>query len=136
MAAQKDQKVLLDWGSTKQKGRPLSTMEAELEAAVTGMRAAMRVSQVVQATTGREPELRLYMDSQAGIAAMKKGFSASVAHRKHGAFISFLKKYAANIVKYVPTSENVADIFTKPLGRPVHDQHLKSMGFELIRSIG
>jgi hypothetical protein len=111
------------WGSQYQKTVALSTTEAEY------MSLARSAKQIKWMYSGMDevgfPQPRpavLYNDNNGAVSLTKNTkHNSRVKHidiRHH--FIRDCVENGEIIVHYVPSSENLADVFTKPLGRIIH----------------
>ena len=105
------------WRSTKQKAGALSSTEAEYIALSAAAQEAMCTRQLTDelGMTRVENPVKINCDSQGAIKlALVGAFRPKTRHidiRHH--FIRDLVNRKAIVVEYVPTGENVADVFTK-----------------------
>ena len=116
----------IEWRSKRQATVSLSSSEAEYVAAAEASRAVVYVRQLLAhlcfAQRGPTP---LLLDSQAAIGAALQ--EANNQRRKHiDAKHHYLREQVLNGVielRWVPTAEQAADIFTKALPRAAFAQH-------------
>ena len=111
---------LISWSSSKQRVVALSSSEAEYVAMTDAMKEANFLRQLLADMTNSERQVvRLYADNQSAIK-----LSENPCHHKRSKHIDiryhFIRsEIADNIVnvEYIPTNDNVADMFTKPLSK-------------------
>ena len=121
----------ISWSSKKQGVMSLSSTEAEY---VTQTHAAKEGiwlrSFMKEIQGGEEKPLTISYDNQGAVALAKDNkFHARMKHidlQYH--FICEAVKDGKIQVKYVPTDDNMSDIFTKPLPRPKFAKFVKSLG--------
>jgi hypothetical protein len=122
------------WISKLQSLVTTSTTEAELVAAATGVKEGLWVLKLIREMRG-EPascHLTLYCDNEAAISLMKNPTAGVQGRSKHiDVQFRFLreryqKKHMQ--VEYVPTNEQLADIFTKQLPTAVFQKLVKKIG--------
>lgn len=131
------QGAAISWNSKKQQTIALSTSEAEYMALASAIQEALWLKQLADEF---QPEfkgtpLTLYCDNQSAISL--SGNAVYHARSKHiDVRYHFVReKIAAKeiLVQYRCTGEMVADILTKGLPRPKHDNFTASMGLHLKR---
>ena len=119
----------ITWFSKKQSIVALSSTEAELIALVEAVKRAKYVKQLVE-DLGMTVELpmTIFGDNQAALLIAKRGV---ISRTKH---IDIRKYYIKEEVdqglielKYTSTTDNLADILTKPLGRQVLERHTSTL---------
>ncbi|MDN6162036.1 MAG: hypothetical protein L0I79_04595, partial [Atopostipes sp.] len=119
----------ISWKTKKQNIITLSTTEAELYAAHTTIREGMWLKRVVNTMIGKEVNLVILEDNKSTISLAKEGnFSERTKHI--GVALGFVNQNIESGVaeiKYVGTNYNVADAFTKPLGKNLFLRHRGSM---------
>ena len=111
---------LISWSSRKQRIVALSSSEAEYVAMTEAMKEANFLRQLLADMTGSERQVvRLYADNQSAIK-----LAENPCHHKKSKHIDiryhFIRQEIADgivNVKYIPTNDNVADMFTKPLSK-------------------
>lgn len=107
----------ISWCSRKQKIVALSTTEAEYIAAAQCVKEMKFLKTVIQELTNSNIEITLNVDNQSAIKMIKSGqLSRNSKHievRYH--FIADEMKQGWFDLKYCPTDDQLADIFTKPL---------------------
>ena len=122
---------VFSWSSKKQQLVTMSTMEAEYTAAHSGSLNALWVRQFFkQVGLPFENPLTLYCDNQGAIATAK----AEQTHQRLKHIDIKLHSIRQNIERsliwldYVPSKENLADIFTKSLPYKAHNQYAQDLG--------
>lgn len=110
---------LVSWKSKKQSVVALSSTESEIIAATETMRELLWIRNIV---TGFDIEVgtpKLFCDSQPAIAIANTG--ALNGRSKHMdvkyAFMTDMVSTSQIYLHYIPTADNIADTFTKPLSR-------------------
>ena len=112
----------MSYKSRKQQSVALSTCEAEYMALSIATQEVKFLSQLLTDMTGKEQTkgVVLYVDNQGAIALAK-----NPVHHQRSKHIDiryhFVRDEVQNgfvILEYVPTEENVADVFTKPVAKP------------------
>ena len=121
---------LISWKSCKQNIVALSSCEAEYVALTSAFKEARFLRQLFADINGSEKQsVKLFVDNQGAIALAKNPVhhqrSKHIDIRYH--FIRFDVEEGIVILEYVPSSENYADLFTKPLSG------IKFTDFALIR---
>jgi hypothetical protein len=121
----------VSWSSKKQGVVSLSSTEAEYVAQTHAAKEAIWLRSFVSEITGKAAEpLTISCDNQGAIALSKDNkFHARTKHidlRYH--FIREAVEDGKIKVKYVPTNDNVSDIFTKALPRPKFQQMAGLLG--------
>jgi len=111
----------VSWSSKKQNIIALSSTEAEYIAQTHAAKEVVWLRNFISEMQGKkEKGITLLCDNQGVIALAKDNkFYSQTKHidlRYH--FIREAVEDGKINVKYIPTSENVADIFTKPLAKP------------------
>jgi hypothetical protein len=122
---------LISWGSRKQQVIALSTCEAEYYALTEGAKEAIHLKKLVWEIQNQEPfpddlflpPVKLYCDNQSTIFVSKN----PAEHRmmKH---VDLRYKWIQERVNdgefeicYIPTKDQIADLFTKPLNKLQHE---------------
>ena len=123
---------LVSWSSSKQRVVALSSSEAEYVAMTDAMKEANFLRQLLADMTGSERQVvRLYADNQSAIKLSENPVQSKrtkhIDIRYH--FIRLQVEDGIVNVEYIPTNENVADMFTKPLSK------VKLLEFEMIRGV-
>jgi hypothetical protein len=125
----------ISWKSKLQKAVTLSTCEAELVALTAATQEAIWLSSMLDDLFIDHEPLTIYEDNAAAIALIRDHrFSERTKHVEIKHF--FLRERVATgqlRIEYIDTARNVADIFTKPLGKAVFERHRLSLGL-LLRS--
>ena len=122
---------LVSWSSSKQKETALSSAEAEYMAITHVSKEALWIKLFCRSIGLTFPRpLMLLSDNQSAIDMTKsKTVSSHVKHidiRYH--FICDHVAEGTISVKWIPTDDMTADIFTKPLPLPLHLCHSSSLG--------
>lgn len=109
----------ISWCSRKQPIVSLSSTEAEYIAAADCVKELLFLKSVIEELTGKDIKIELNIDNQSAITIIKNGqFNRRSKHidvRFH--FINEKVHEGTVTLKYCATERQVADIFTKPLGR-------------------
>jgi hypothetical protein len=121
----------ISWSSKKQSIVSLSSTEAEYVAQTHAAKEAMWLRSFVSEIQGKEKEtLSINCDNQGAIALAKDNkYHARTKHidlRYH--FIREAIEDGKIKVKYIPTDENVSDIFTKALAKPKFQRFVEMLG--------
>jgi ribonuclease HI len=112
------QSAALSWGSRKQKSIALSSCEAEIIALSEGAKDVVYYRKLVDGLDAREPSpTLLYTDSQsARDVSYNPEHHDRMKHvqRRHFFVRDMVESFELE-VPFVPTKENIADFFTKPM---------------------
>jgi hypothetical protein len=124
------------WSLKKQAIITLSSTEAEYVTETHASKEAVWLKSFVKEITGQDiGSLTIMTDNQGAIALAKDNkFHARTKHidlRYH--FICEAVKNKKVVMKYIPTSENVANIFMKPLLKPKFNQFVKMPGLAMMK---
>jgi hypothetical protein len=124
------------WSSKKQSIVSLSSTEAEYVAQTHAAKEAIWLRSFVSEIRGeKENPLTVHCDNQGAIALAKDNkYHSRTKHidlRYH--FIREAVEDGKINMKYVPTADNIADIFTKPLPKPTFKKHVELLGLEEIK---
>ena len=125
----------VSWSSKKQNIVALSSMEAEYIAQTHAAKEAMWLQIFISEMQGKkEKGITLLCDNQGAIALAKDNkFHSRTKHIDlHYHFICEAVEDRKINVKYIPTSENVADIFTKPLAKPKFVRFVETLGLRVL----
>jgi len=125
----------VSWSSKKQNVVALSSTEAKYIAQTHAAKEAMWLRNFISGVQGKkEKGITLLCDNQGAIVLAKDNkFHSWTKHIDlcyH--FIHEAVEDGKINVKYIPTSENVADIFTKPLARPKFVQFVEMLGLRAL----
>ena len=128
---------LVHWGSTKQQVTAMSTCEAELDAAIVGLKQAYGVIHAVHdVMKGRGPKIVMKVDNAAALRQMK--FVATNWRNRHFAIrASWIRDEIThrNIdVQYQSGKDLEADGLTKILDRVKLQEMRRKLGLEAIAS--
>ena len=117
-----DEGPLISWKSRKQQTVALSTCEAEYMALAAATQEVKFLSQLLTDMSGTEQTkgVVLYVDNQGAIALAK-----NPVHHQRSKHIDIRYHFVRSEIQngvlelvYVPTEDNVADVFTKPVAKP------------------
>ena len=125
---------LISWRSKKQNIVALSSCEAEYIAMTSAVQEAKFLSMLLSDMNIKLVNpVKLYVDNQGAIALAK-----NPVHHQRTKHIDiryhFIRSEIANNnvdIQYVPSNENLADLFTKPVSRNKIKSFVKSFGLEL-----
>ena len=125
----------VSWSSKKQAVIALSSTEAEYIAQTHAAKEAIWLKNFVSELQGKkEPGLTMNCDNQSAIALAKDNkFHSRTKHidiRYH--FIREAVEDGNIVVNYIPTAENVADIFTKSLAKPKFESFVEGLGLRAL----
>ncbi|KAK6118000.1 hypothetical protein DH2020_048255 [Rehmannia glutinosa] len=125
--------AVITWCSKKQPCIALSTMEAEYIACTSAVQEAIwlrRFLQSLRITAHVDDAVVVYCDNTSALAYAKDpkyhGRTKHIDTRYHCIRESVAQ--GQTVLRYIPTSDMVADPSTKPLHRDVFQRHVKSMG--------
>ncbi len=115
---------VISWASKKQPSVALSTCEAELyaeTAAIQEIKWLRGLLSELGLSSGREPSV-LYGDNQSAQELTKNGVKSErtkhIDIKYH--FVTDEVQRGSIALRWIPTTEQLADVFTKALGRPQH----------------
>jgi hypothetical protein len=125
----------ISWSSKKQHIVTLSSTEAEYVAETHAAKEGIWLRSFIKEIVGKDREpLTIWADNQGAIALAKDNkFHSRTKHidlRYH--FIREAVEEGKIKMNYVPTNENVADIFTKPLPRARHEELVAKLGLDQV----
>ena len=117
------------WRSFSQKTVAKSTCEAEYVALCEGIRELIWARQMLE-HFGAKPSVKIFSDSEPAIESFKN--PTNVERLKHVDInFHFIRDFAKSQgleVNYIPSKDNLADIFTKPLDKGRHHNLRQSIG--------
>jgi hypothetical protein len=120
----------ISWKSKLQRSVTLSTCEAELVALTSATQEAIWLQTMLRDLFIDHDPVIIHEDNAAAIALIRDHrFSERTKHVEIKYF--FLREHVADgqiKLVYVETSLNIADIFTKPLGKALFERHRLSLG--------
>ncbi len=125
------------WASRRQAWVAMSTCEAEINAMTEGVKESMWVRTMLNdlldwtGTSAEMGQTTMLVDNQASIAIL--GREAMRRNVRHLAVrVAFIREEATRSVaiEYVPSTENLADGLTKPLGAVAHASCFNAMGIK------
>jgi hypothetical protein len=121
----------VSWGSSKQKRVAGSTMEAEYVALDRCLKECLWISRIVKDFGGQDHSPVIYCDNQAAIdAARSEKFSLKAKHMDIK--LNFVRDYVSDgtiELSHIESAQNRADMFTKPLPRPLFEEARQRIGF-------
>ena len=126
----------VSWSSKKQGIITLSSTEAEYVAETHASKEAIWLKMFVKETTGQKIEpLTIKADNQGAIALAKDNkFYAQTKHIDlHYHFVREAVEQGKVKMEYIPTSENVADIFTKALAKPKFLEFVGNLSLAMVK---
>ena len=122
---------VISWASRKQKNIALSSTEAEIYALTDISKKSVELKDLVFEMNGRDDPLLIFGDNQSSIEVAHSA-EWNTGRTKH---ISIRMLYVKQAIRgsiisleWIETSENVADILTKPLGYRLFSKHRDAMG--------
>ena len=123
----------VSWSSKKQNIVALSSTEAEYVAQTHAAKEAIWLQSFISEIRGNKKDpLTILCDNQGAIALAKDNkFHARTKHidlRYH--FVREAVEDGKIKVAYIPTDENVSDIFTKPLAKPKFQKFVELLGLK------
>ena len=122
----------ISWKSTKQKDVTLSSCEAEYYALANAAKEAMWLKSLIQEVdkNAKNEPIIIFEDNQSTITFAKNPIQSErtkhIEVRHH-----YIRQKVAEgkiEVKYMPTEEQIADIFTKSLCRVKHEKFTRALG--------
>ena len=120
----------ISWSSKKQGVVSLSSTEAEYVAQTHTAKEGIWLRSFIKEIRGEQKSLTISCDNQGAIALAKDNkFHAQTKHidlQYH--FIREAVEDGKIQIKYVPTDENMSDIFTKALPRPKFESFVEMLG--------
>lgn len=107
----------ISWSSKRQSIVALSTAEAEYISAADCVKDVQYVKDLLAELTGKPTEITLFMDNQSTIKMIKAGQLNKSTKHIQVRFYHLNAAYVNNlfVLDYIPTNDNISDIFTKPL---------------------
>jgi hypothetical protein len=124
------------WSSKKQNIIALSSTEAEYIAETHAVKEAIWLQTFINEVVGTDKDpLTVMADNQGAIALAKDNkFHSQTKHidlRYH--FVREAVEKGKITMQYIPTSENVADIFTKALLKPKFTEFVGKLGLVIMK---
>jgi hypothetical protein len=125
-------RAYLTGDSSKQPATASSTGEAEVGAASRNARRYLPILMLIEHILGKSIPVVFLVDATTVVSCVKMGYSGKMRYvRKHqGVSISFLHDAVGDIIQYVTSEANFADIFTKGLPPDSHNHHCNFGGLE------
>ncbi|KAA8498188.1 Copia protein [Porphyridium purpureum] len=128
------QRYVLDWTSRVQKAVATSSAEAEIVALSTACKGAFTL-EALCGFPGKTASIHIFSDSQAALRAVRKGYSAKLAHirrtqRVSIAWLNSLTEKRLMRFDWVSGRQNPADLFTKAFGPYEFARRLTLLGLE------
>jgi hypothetical protein len=127
----------VSWSSKKQNIVTLSSTEAEYVAETHAAKEGIWLQSFIREIVGKELDsLTIWADNQKAIALVKDNkFHSRTKHINlcyH--FIREVVEEGKVKMNYVPTNENIADIFTKALPRTRHEELVAKLGLDQVNT--
>ena len=120
----------ISWKSKKQKIVTLSSMEAEYVALTNAAKEGIYLRNLSNEHQPTTKPMLLYEDNQSAIKTAENKIhnerSKHIDVRYH--FIREQVELKKFVLKYIPTTDQIADIFTKPLGNILHFKFTTRLG--------
>jgi hypothetical protein len=122
----------ISWKSTKQKIVTLSSMESEYVALTDAAKEGLFLKQLIneQQPNNNDKPILIYEDNQSAIKTSQNRIhnsrSKHIDVRHH--FIREQVERKQIKLEYIPTTDQIADIFTKSLGFILHAKHTRNLG--------
>jgi hypothetical protein len=120
----------VSWKSSKQPIVSLSSMEAEYIALCSAVKEGLWFKKLEKELLNNEKTLTIFEDNQSAIKTANNQIhndrSKHIDVRYHFTRECVEKKQIK--IEYCPTNKMIADALTKPLGRILHEQHMRNMG--------
>ena len=110
---------LISWRSRKQSTTALSTCEAEYLALFNAVQEAKFIKQLYKDMKGDELEIDIYADNQSANKLAKNPINHQRSKHidvKYHYIRSEIQNNNVNL-NYIPSKDNIADMFTKPLSK-------------------
>ena len=114
----------IDWGTKRQNVVATSSMEAEYIALNKLVKDLMYLTKLCERITNETIRPKVYEDNQSAIRAVETGNSKALKH-----LVSLKYKFVVDefekktfILEWIKSKEQIADVFTKALARPLFEQ--------------
>ena len=109
----------ISWGSKRQRATALSTTDAEIYAASEGSREAIWLKTILGELKIDVSQIPIYCDSRCAISIIENPENHQRVKHIHTKyfFIREQQEQRILILRNVPTENQLADMFTKPLGK-------------------
>ena len=108
----------MDWDARLQAVQTTSSGEAEAVSWGSATKGAIKLAAMVEYTRAKPVEIIGLIDSQAVEQAINKGYSQKLGHLRKHAEVSLRLLHESGVKpRHTPGTENIADAFTKALGR-------------------
>ena len=123
----------VNWKSRLQKCIAQSSAEAEYIAASESSKVAVWLQRLSQSLPSAQPlqegTLVMHCDNQAALAIIKNPICSSKTKHVELRYHLVRDYVTRKLLKfqYIPTEENIADIFTKPLDKSIFEKHRDSL---------
>ena len=126
----KNTRALVGVHAKRQGATSVSTPEAETLAGVVAAKKSIRLHMLLNRLLGRQIGLIYYGDNDPTERIIGSGVSQAIAYAKRtqGISLAFAHENMAEHVQSINSSDNVADIFTKPLPPETFCKHRTSLG--------
>jgi len=120
----------ISWRSKKQSITTLSSTEAEYVALTMTAQECLWLIKLQNEIENTNEAVIIYEDNQSTIK-LAENFVNSDRTKHIAVRMHFIRDQIENNLiklKYIPTTDQIADVLTKPLGRIQHEKHTKSLG--------
>jgi hypothetical protein len=121
---------LVSWSSRKQRTIALSSTQAEYMAVTNCVQEGLWLKTMFTTLNMECPIPIDIRGNNNGTICLADGQGVSTRSKHINVKYHFIREHTASktfTLRYIPTAENTADIFTKPLGRVLHEQMLKKL---------
>ena len=108
----------ISWGSKRQRATALSTTDAEIYAASEGSREAIWLKTILGELKIDVSQIPIYCDSRCAISIIENPENHQRVKHIHTKYFFIREQQEQGVIlRNVPTENQLADMFTKPLGK-------------------